>query len=52
MIIDATKINYFKDPERSVYDQPRLKRKIKADEELGVIIDESLAAKKKRKKIA
>lgn len=51
MIIDATKINYFKYPERSSYDQPRTRKKnAKKDEDLGVIIDASLAYKKSRKK--
>jgi len=50
MIIDATKINYFKAPERSSYDQPKSKRRtIKDDEDSGVIIDAS-ETKKKRKK--
>lgn len=51
MIIDATKISYFKYPERSVYDQPKPKRRNKDDEDLGVIVDESLSARKKRKKV-
>lgn len=51
MIIDATKINYFKDPERSSYDQPRSHRKSKGDEDLGIIVDASLANKKRRKKV-
>jgi hypothetical protein len=51
MIIDATKISYFKYPERSSYDQPRTRKRYnKDDEDLGVIIDASIANKRKRKK--
>ncbi len=50
MIIDATKISYFKSPERSSYDQPRNRKRNKEDEDLGVIIDASVANKRKRKK--
>lgn len=49
MIIDATKIGYFKSPERSSYDQPKSKRRSKDDENLGVIIDASVAKKKRKK---
>lgn len=53
MIIDATKINYFKSPERSSYDQLRKRRKGgKEDEDLGVIVDASLTNKKRKKKAA
>lgn len=50
MIIDATKINYFKYPERSVFDQPQPKKRIKDKDDLGVIIDASLTNKKRKKK--
>lgn len=51
MIIDATKINYFKYPERSSYDQTKSRRRVKDDDNLGVIIDASISSKKRRKKV-
>jgi hypothetical protein len=50
MIIDATKISYFKYPERSSYDQPRSRKKKKDAEDKGVIIDASVINKRQRKK--
>lgn len=51
MIIDATKISYFKDPERSAFDQLRKKKpKVNREKNLGVIIDASVEANKRRKK--
>jgi hypothetical protein len=55
MIIDATKINYFNNPERSAFDQPKSrvtgKKNKQHDEDLGVIIDASMTAKTRRKKV-
>ena len=51
MIIDATKMSYFKDPERSTYDSKSKKRRSKksAEDEVGVIVDASLKGNGKKK---
>jgi hypothetical protein len=56
MIIDATKINYFKDPEKAA-DEYKTKsgRKTKgfkneSEEEVGVIIDASMKSNAKKRK--
>lgn len=49
MIIDATKINYFSDPQRSSYDEKPKRKSHKRDkEDLGVIVDVSSTRKSKR----
>jgi hypothetical protein len=54
MIIDATKINYFADPDRSAYDYVDQTKKSKKStkskkQETGVILDASSGQRKKIK---